>query len=224
MKVDRINHYKEGFIQLLINEKAKINMDKYQFLESFSENWDIETLDFKEMMDASFESAISGRLWGGSKDSMKSEMLRMIEVDKEFVRVSFHNLFQEGKDLGLRLDRFLHHLDELYRSIKKKDLKAIHHEHKRSNAVLYLVGAFPEAYCLHEYSTFHTMMEKLESRNIPQEVEIERYYKSMRAIYKILTKDPQVQQAFAMRCAGFGITFRSTLLLMNDFADYVSSK
>ena len=68
-------------------------------------------------------------------------------------------------------------------------------------------------------------MVKLESRNIPSEVEIERYFKSMRAIYKVLTKDdPLIEQVLAIRCASHKIAYQSNLLVMNDFAKFVSQQ
>lgn len=225
MKVERIQFYKQGFIQYLMDESSEIQMDKYHFIASWSEHWDLDALDLKSRFEKTFENPFSTNLWGGSNQSMKSEMLRMLDQDKEFIRLSFENLFQEGKDLGLRMDRFLHHLDEAYKEIKRKDLKAIHHEHNRSNSMLYLIGAFPTAYCLHDYATFKEMMIRLESRTIPMEIEIERYFKSMRAIYKILTKDdPTLEQVLAMRCALYSIPYQSNLLVMNDFAHYVANQ
>lgn len=223
MKVERINHYREGFIAYLLDQKSEFSLAKYQVLQEWSRHWNVEEVDLASMFDKSLTSTISGHIWGGSTDSMKSEMLRMITQNKEYVRSSYRNLMEDHKDLGLRIDRFLHHLDELYRYIKTNDHKAVSHYHTRSTSMLYLALTFPHNYCLHDYPTFEAAMTRLESRAIPQEMEIERYYKSLRGIYKLLTKDPVLEQALAVRCAAQGVTYQSSMLVINDYMAWVAS-
>lgn len=222
MKVDAIRHYASLFGPKLMDNAYKIDLAKYELLQHWSHKWDIEDLDLATTYDSSLHSTISGHLWGGSTDSAKSEMIRMINEDKEFVRSTLKDLLRDDYDLGLRVDRFLHHLDELYRVIKRKDHKAISHHHDRKMATLLLAAHYPERYCLHDYESFTEMMHRLEARRIPQEAELERYYKSLRGIYKVVTADPMVQQALAVRCATSEFTFIPSLFLMNDYMEFVT--
>jgi hypothetical protein len=225
MKVDLIKKYSDDFAQRLLDESYEVDMSKYDLLQQWSHHWDIEELDLADTYATSMESTISGHLWGGSVDSAKSEMIRMIGEDREFMRSTFRDLFKDDLDLGLRVDRFEHHLDELYRQIKRKDHKAISHQHGRREIVLLLAARYPDKYCLHDYAAFAEMMQRLESRRIPQEPELERYFKSLRGIYKVATShSPLLQQVLAMRCAALGITFLPSLMLMNDFMDFVAKK
>lgn len=223
MKVDLIKKYSDDFAKLLLDEAYHIDMAKYDLLQQWSHHWDIEELDLAATYASSVDSRISGHLWGGSVDSARSEMIRMIGEDREFMRSTFRDLFKDDLDLGLRVDRFIHHLDELYRQIKRKDHKAISHQHGRREVVLLLAARYSDRYCLHDYDAFVTMMDRLESRRIPQEPELERYFKSLRGIYKVATSHcPLLQQAMALRCASAGLTFIPSLMLMNDFMTFVA--
>ena len=50
-------------------------------------------------------------------------MLRFLEHDRESVRVMFKDLFNENKDIIMRMDRFRFHCDELLADLQQKHKK-----------------------------------------------------------------------------------------------------
>jgi hypothetical protein len=190
MKVALINKYKDQFISFLSEKDLLTNAFYFEIIDNWKANWNIEGSELSRIFDASLQSKVSARLWGGSVNSPKSLMIRLIEQEEEFMRASFRDLFNEKLDLGLRLDRFGFHADQVFAPIQKKDPKFISHfHHDREILCLYLALEYPNEYCLFDYPIFTKMMGKFESRNIPSKVEVERYYKSCRGIFNLITKD-----------------------------------
>ncbi|MCC6724696.1 MAG: hypothetical protein IT258_09310, partial [Saprospiraceae bacterium] len=90
--------------------------DPYMPWESqrvFQENWEVEALDFRTMFDRSLENSRSRRLWKREHYEPKDMMLRFIEMNREFVRQVFQDLFNESKEIEGRIGRFSYHCDEL---------------------------------------------------------------------------------------------------------------
>ena len=185
MKVEKINAYTAGFKSYLRSRIELHNKYKYEALQNWHDNWDISAPDFHTRYNNSLHSKTSANLWGGSKDSAKSVMLQFIKENDQFIRMAFKDLFDEGKDLGLRWNRFVFHLDDMLIGLQQKDKLTNTHFHDKSMVSVYLSFQYPEKYCIWEYSNFEKAMRALESRDIPKDMETERYYKSLRGIYKI---------------------------------------
>ena len=121
------------------------------------------------MYDKSLSSNISARLWGGSTNSAKSVMLQFIDLNKEFVRSMFRDLYTEDKDLSLRISRFKVHCSELLAVMQKAGSPMSHHFHNDEEVSIYLAFNNPDTYNLFNYGPFNIMMNRLEAKNIPQE-------------------------------------------------------
>ena len=225
MKVSKIKEFATDFVQWVL-ETDQLHFDAYDAQHHWQTHWERESDDPVAMFDQALHSTLSGQLWGGSVNSAKEVMLLLWDADKHFMRETFDNLFNEQKDLGLRLDRFIFHVSELFDHVTKARKKVLSHHHEnRSMALLYLALQYPEQYALWQYDAFVHMMELLEARNIPHEVEVDRYFKSLRGINNYLIKEhPEVIQALAFRLADRGISFRPTLMIMNDWMAYLASK
>ncbi len=221
MKVDKIRHYKSLFVDHVREHGLWGHMYMYESQARWQSEWDIEALDLPSVFGKALTSTISGRLWGGSRNSAKESMLAMISSNKEFMRSAFRDLFSVEKDLGLRCDRFLFYCNQAINNVS--DAKMIDHRHKRATMMLYLAFNFPDKYTLYKYGSFHKMMEKLESRNIPMDIELERYQKSMRAIYSVLSKDDEGWESMLATALGDHY-LPGSLMVMNDFAMFVASQ
>lgn len=223
MKVERIQHYTKLWTEDL---RAIDHLDNAFYLDvvdHWQAHWDIDDIDFGAMYNRSLESSKSARLWGGNTNSPKSMMLAMIGVQKEYMRTTFRDLFREDLDLGLRLDRMAYHADQVLAEIQRKDRRvSTHYHHDRRYPCLYLALEMPDMYCLWDYPRFDRMMQLLESRNIPLEVEVERYYKSCRAINKLMRKDGDLMSELRR------LTAREEdqigLMMINLFMEYLSSQ
>lgn len=193
MKVSEINIYKDKFKSYLSSSGELPNAFYFDIIDNWQAHWNTEGKDLSQIYDSSLQSKVSARLWGGSVNSPKSMMIRLLEREEEFMRSTFRDLFNETLDIGLRLDRFGFHTDQVFRPLQSKDPKYVSHFHNdREILCLYLALEYPDKYCLFNYSIFEKMMVRFESRNIPTKVEVERYYKSCRGIKNLLVKDEEL--------------------------------
>lgn len=217
MKLEKIKSYQKQFLDHIAKHGLRGREYMYEAQSNWQSHWDIESLDLTTVYDKSLTSTISGRLWSGSQNSAKESMIEMLSVQKEYVRSAFRDLFSVEKDLGLRCDRFMFYCDEAIKSVTKSNI--LEHKHDRSIMCLYLTFNFPDEYALYDYTVFRGMMERLESRNIPTEIELERYQKSMRAIHTVMSKNEDWQDLLRSAIGRYYIP--GSLLVMNDFAHYV---
>jgi len=193
MKVALINEYKDKFKAYLKGSGDPRNAFYFEIIDNWKGHWKIEGKGLSTIYDSSLQSKESARLWGGSVNSPKSMMILLLETEEEFMRATFRDLFNETLDLGLRLDRFGFHTDQVFRPMQSKDPRFVSHFHNdREILCLYLALEYPDRYCLFNYPAFLVMMQKFESRNIPTKVEVERYYKSCRGIKNLLFKDDEL--------------------------------
>ncbi len=223
MKVALINAYKDKFKSFLSSSDNIPNAFYFEIISNWKSNWNIEGKELSKIYDTSLQSKVSARLWGGSVNSPKSMMIRLMVQEEEFLRATFRDLFNENLDVGLRLDRFGFHTDQVFRPLQSKDPKFISHFHNdREILCLYLALEFPDRYCLFNYPIFLKMMERFESRNIPSKVEVERYYKSCRGIKNLLVKDEDFVTLVRHKYK-LGLDYEVGLMLMSVFMEFVAN-
>ncbi|MDF1696827.1 MAG: hypothetical protein P1U56_13380 [Saprospiraceae bacterium] len=222
MKVAIINSYKEKFKAFLSQQSVPENSFYFEIIDNWKKHWNLEGKNLSTIYDSSLQSKTSARLWGGSVNSPKSIIKVLLENEEEFMRATLRDLFNESLDLGLRLDRFGYHTDQVFRPIQSKKPKYVSHfHHDREILCLYLALEYPSQYCLFDYPTFFKMMTIFESRNIPTKTETERYYKSCRGIKNLLVKDEEFvslfKQAYHLKEED-----QIGLMLMSIFMEFVS--
>jgi len=221
MKVALINEYKERFKVHLSSAGTIGNLFYLDVIDNWQRTWNVEAKDLHDIYDRSLQSKVSARLWGGTTNSPKSMMIRLLQEDEPFMRSTFRDLFNEKLDIGLRLDRFGYHADQVFRPLlTRRTQLSTHHHDDREILCLYLALQYPSKYCLFDYPSFSNMMNVLESRNIPTVVEVERYYKSCRAIYNLIVKDESLVALLK------SITGRDhiDMILMSYFMEYIAKQ
>ena len=224
MKVAIINDYKDKFKLYLSSQTEMSNSFYFEIIHNWQSNWKLEGKDLNETYNKSLQSKTSARLWGGSVNSPKSMMILLLEREEEFMRSTFRDLFNESLDIGLRLDRFGYHTDQVFGPLQSKNPKYVSHFHnEREILCLYLALEYPEKYCLFNYPVFKKMMEIFESRNIPTEVEVERYYKSCRGIKNLLIKDVEFINLVKGKY-NLGEEDELGLMIMSNFMEFVAEK
>lgn len=205
--------------------------DPYMPWESqriFQENWDIEALDFRTMYDRSLENSRSRRLWKRENYEPKEMMLRFIELNREFVRQVFQDLFNEGKDVDGRIGRFVFHCDELLAAWREahptSKLNAHFHDDDYQMVSLYLAFRYPTQYLLYDFEGFRRLMELLGSREVPTANDLGRYFKVMRTIFTFLKKNEEIQALHAKRLTPSLHFEGETLLVAWDFMQVLTSR
>lgn len=168
---------------------------KWEALNNFQVNWNIEADDFKQMFTASFHSIYSGNLWANPHWFPKAVMLRFIEYDKERVRIMFRDLYNEAEGIDKRIDHFVYHCDKILEEIYANDKSMKNHFHEGQRIVsLYLAFRFPEKYAIYKYTEFRRFMEIVRANDIPGTGEYERYFRVVRTLYNILSKDEELMK------------------------------
>ena len=207
----------------LYKSYLKRNLDndqnyKWAVLKTFNTHWNTEALDLHTMYDQSLKNKDSGHLWGGESNSPKSVMKQMISINPDFCRTMFRDLFAEDKELLLRLDRFGYHCDQLMGDVEKQYGKTIsHHHHDFKILSVYLALTYPKTYCIYDYPAFKNFAQLIEVKDIPEEYEILRFFKIMRAIYGIISKDIELIELQKKRLNDTAYYQDPSLLLCHDF-------
>lgn len=222
MKVALINEYKDKLKQRFVRTYELEEAYKYECLQNYKNNWDLSGLKLEEIYDKSFSSTMSGHLWGGSQASAKEVMLRFIEHDREFMRSSFRDLFADYKDVTLRINRFIAHCDEMLGQLQKVDKKINHHYHDSRMVSVYLTFHDPMEYNIFDFMDFKRMMLRLESKNVPMEFEVERYFKLSKGLYKILSADQELLDLHAKLLKDPKFYQEPSLLLVHDYINICS--
>lgn len=217
MKVDKINAYKEVFKKHLEITQNYNELYKYECLQNFVTHWDLGELDLRTTYDKSFSSAISGRLWGGSTNSAKEMMLKFIDLDKEFVRSMFRDLYNENKDLGMRINRFKFHCDQLLAKLQETEQQWNDHFHTDQEVALYLAFNDPGTYNLFNFGPFSIMMQRLELKKLPEEYETERYFKLCKGLYTMLSKDEELSELHRKKRTDSQYYGEDTMLMVHDY-------
>jgi hypothetical protein len=194
----------------------------------FQENWDVEVLDLRSMYDRSLENSRSRRLWKRESYEPKEMMLRFIEINREYVRQVFQDLFNEAKDLDGRIGRFVFHCDELLAAWHEErptsKLNTHFHDDNYQMVSLYLAFRYPAQYLLFDFESFRRLMELLGSRDVPTVNELGRYFKVMRTIFTFLKKNEEILALHSRRLTP-GLHFEGeTLLVAWDFMQVITRK
>ena len=192
---------------------------KWDVIAQWKKCFTLEDLDISTAYSESLKNDYSGRLWDGERFSIKSEMLHLIKINPLLMRITFQDLLDESKDINMRVNRFHFHCDQALRELNVKDDRYNNHQQTDYAISLYLSLNYPENYGLYDYGKFHKFMEMIGSRNIPLEQEKDRYFKSLNAIYTVISKDDEFMNGFKFLQKDRTYTGKS-LLLINDLIDF----
>ena len=216
MVLDIINREIENYKRILISVDYG-ELYKWEALQNFQNNWNIEAVDFKTMYDKSFHSTDTNNLWANPHWFPKAVMLQFIDYDSERVRQMFRDLYNEGEEIDKRIERFVYHCDIILDEIQAIDMSVKSHFHDGQRIVsLYLAFRFPEKYAIYKYTEFKTFMELVRAKSIPGTGEYERFFNVVRTIYKILTKDSELTQLHKSILKD-NCYKKETLMLAQDF-------
>lgn len=223
MKVERIRHFAALFETYLNSPRAEISLHLPDVVSNWQAHFDTDPLSLLESYDKSLKSRFSNALWEGSYHSAKSVMKLLIEKDKYFMSDSFRDLMDESKEPVLRIRRFGEHCEEVFQSIapESKKLNTHYHDNKKT-VIIYLACQYPDKYCFWDYDNFSKMMRQCGALQIPAEVETERYFKSMRAIFGIVQKESHATQSWKNLLEKNKIPLEPCLIFMNHFAEFTA--
>ena len=184
--------YKEQFPQWWIDEKFKWQAVKY-----FQENWDINASDFTEMINRTLDANVYYSLFVSANHFPSAMIKGFAEKEPETIRSMFIDLFDESKDVFLRIDQF---------KLKSKGLNSKYSEAGKShfqdeNTIsTYLWLKYPEKYYIYKFSEVREVASVLESdykfKKGAYEYNIRNSIKFYDEICEELSKDAELIEMF----------------------------
>ena len=208
-----------SFKQYLQSPASEEELYKWESLYHFQEHWDFDHPDFKEVYDKVLQNSKTKRLWESEGYVPKKMMSFFIDMNEDFVKYTFKDLFDENKEVSDRIDRFVFYCDDLLSEYKKENPLSIDNNHYQDHFMisLYLAFRYPEAYTLYDFPSFQSGMGKLGSAKIPASHEIGRFFKVCNTIWKFMEKDEEIWTLHQHRLIGKNLYQGKSLLLVHEF-------
>jgi len=226
MNLQKIQAYIILFKRYLKSKDAENQLYKWESLKFFQDSWDLSKPNLEKMYDASLKNTQTTRLWKGNNYTPKRMMLLFATMAPDYVRHCFKDLFEEEKNIADRVDRFIFYCDELLIEYKTQNGLSIenNHYHDYSIISLYLTFCFPTQYTFYDFFTFQKSMLHLGSRNIPEQNDVERFFKISRTLWKFLEKDEAVWELHQKRLYSPNHYQEKSLLLVHEFFNVIAAK
>lgn len=225
MNLQKLNHSIENYKSFLKAARRHDPYWKWESLQIFQENWNLEAPDLHSMFDRSLENSRTRRLWSREQYAPKKMMLSFIDMNPEYVRFMFQDLFNEQKEVEGRIGRFVFYCDELLRAFHENHPTSKENSHYHDDnygmVSIYLAFRFPEEYAPYHFETFKNALELLGSRDVPKVNDTARYFKVMRTIFKFLQKDPEILSIHRNRMDPTIHYLGDTLLFSEDFCQFL---
>jgi len=220
MQVKKLEYYIDQFKQFLKKDRDFREIYKWESLFHFQNHWDIDAPDFGKMYDQSLQNNHSRRLWKRESWTPKDMMLKCCEIQPDFVRRMFVDLFDETKSVETRISRFKFGCDELLKDYKTSHITSIENNHYHDDfqmIMLYLTFRFPQKYTLHDYPSFSKTMGLLGSMDVPGPFDIERFLKLTKVLNTFLQKDKELLALQSKRLKINKLDIEVGSLLVHDF-------
>lgn len=196
MNLKKIQHYLQQYKTYLRNYRADQHLHLWESQRTFQENWTFETEDLAAVYDQSLQNSHTRRLWKRENYEPKRLMQLFLDMQPDFVRHMFHDLFNEDKEIGGRVDRFVFYCDELLQEYKINNPRSIENNHYHGDnyqiVSLYLAFRYPDQYTYYDQEGFVTLLQKLGSMDIPKINDFARFSKVMRTLYKMIAKEEEI--------------------------------
>lgn len=203
MQLKKIQQHLQQYKYFLKSRDAYQNLYKWEALQHFQNHWDMDAPNLASMYDQSLQCSKTKRLWKREAYYPKQMMLKFIDLEPDYIRLMFKDLFNENKDIEGRIDRFIFYCDNVLQEFKEAHPRSIennhHHDDNYQIISLYLGFRYPEQYTLYNYLGFRNLLEKLGSRDIPKVNDVGRFFKIMRTLYKMMQKDEDIMKLHQRR-------------------------
>ncbi|MEM0994231.1 MAG: hypothetical protein AAF847_05410 [Bacteroidota bacterium] len=226
MQLKKIQAHIAGYKKYLQKggERTVRPLYKWESQRIWQENWDINASPFAAMYDSCLENSQTRRIWNRENYQPKKMMLAFAELQPHFVYSMFEELFNESKDIGNRVDRFIFYCDQLLKEYKSTRRTALDNDHYHDYEMIshYLAFQYPEQYTPYRFDLFKNTLLQIGSRDIPTANDISRHFKVMKTLHQFLQKDEALIALHQKRLLPIHYQEKS-LLLVEDFAFYLKN-
>jgi hypothetical protein len=198
----------------------------WESVQHFQMNWNLEASDLIKMLDASFQSSVTKRLWQLETWRPKEIMTLFLREQPLMVKAMFADLFNETKEVEMRVSRFLFGCDMLLEEHKRNNPGSIENNHYHGDyrmLALYLAFRYPDKYAApYDFVVFKEALSRLGARDLPQADDLFRFFKVHRTIQIFLEKDGAVLPAINRFLYSKIHYMGPTLLPAVDFLQFVA--
>jgi hypothetical protein len=225
MILSKIQSSLSAYKTWLNSVKQHPNAYKWESVQCFQDNWNLDTPDPAEMFERCFQNSENRRLWQTDNWQPKRMMHTIWKFDPLTVRLMFDDLFNETRPVDGRIGRFLFGCDTVLRDYKKVKASSVDNNHYHDDyqmIALYLAFRYPESYAPYDFPVFQKAMTHFEARDIPQQHDLPRYFKVLRTLMTFLEKDPEVEKLMQRHLNPKKHFQGKTMLLVEDFCTFVA--
>ncbi|MDX1665780.1 MAG: hypothetical protein R3350_01050 [Saprospiraceae bacterium] len=225
MQLKRLQNFIAQYEAHLKKAEADRHLHWWAAQRNFQENWDLAAADLPAMYDRSLRNPKTKRLWKREGFEPKRVMLSFFEEQSDLVVHAFRDLFNEDREVGGRIDRFVYYCDELLSLHRKANPTSIDSNHYHGGDYemisLYLAFRYPDAYAPYPGDLFRELLHKLGTADLPDSHDLVRYFKVMRTLQKFLNRSEHLLRAHEERLDSRIHYTGDSLLLAYDFSRFV---
>lgn len=227
MQLKRIQHYFSKYRSYLQSRSAQTErLPIWESQQVFQDNWDPDAEDWPAMYGRSLQNSTTKRLWKREAYEPKRMMLGLMQMQPDFTRHMFLDLFNEDKSLEGRAGRFVYYCDMLLQEYKDNNPRSIDNNHYHDDdyqmVSLYLAFRYPEKYAYYEANAFRQMLDKLGSTQLPEANDLERYAKVTQTLYKLMAKEEELLGLHRQRLQPAVHYTGESRLIVWDFCKFVA--
>ena len=146
--------YKKVFVQ----QQWPDEKYKWEAVQCFQENWDINSADFAQMLKKSLDQV--GNLLASANNFPAKMITGFAEAAPEEVRSMYMELYDESKDLCERIANFKNRSNEL---LERYGNGAAQHYQYENAIMAYLWLRYPDKYYIYKFSEVKAVSSELES-------------------------------------------------------------
>lgn len=226
MQVKKIEAYFRAYEQFLKSPNALDRLYIWESQRIFQENWNLELTDLHAMYDAALQNSQTRRLWNRQGYAPKDMMLRFAQLQADYFRQMFQELFDESKSEDGRIGRFVFYCDQLFESFletnPKTKIQGHHHDDGYEIISLYLSFKYPANYLPYHFDLFQTVLQKIGAVDPPLAHDTPRYFKVARTLNKLMQRQTGILDLHQKRLNPALHYMDESLLLIYDFCCFVA--
>jgi hypothetical protein len=225
VQVKKIEAFFQAYEAFLKSPPATKRLYIWESQRHFQTHWDLEALDLKGMYDTALQNSQTRRLWNRETYAPKEMMLRFAELQPDYFRQMFKELFDENKSIDGRMGRFVFYCDQLFESFIEQNpkTKIQGHDHDDGYEIisLYLTFKYPMQYLPYRMELMQNVFQKIGAVDPPLSHDTERYFKVARTLYKLLQRILDLHQKRLNPALHY---MEESLLLIYDFCCFIAEQ
>ena len=228
MQLNLIQTAVAGFRRYLQGAPDDRYLPLYETQLNWQREWKITAEEVGMNYDFALQNTQTRRYWKADNYAPKKMILLFAEAYPDLIREMFRDLFNEDRDVGGRIGRFLHHCDELLREYKAANPRSVENNHFHDDNYriisLYLACRYPAQYAPLDFVAFTRTLEAVNTRNPPTLQDLDRIFKIHRALYKWIQKDEALMVAHRARLDPALHYTEDSLVLVLEFCRWVAGR